>query len=166
MALRHHTLIPLSREHHDGLLLAWRLRTGDLSSREPSLKARHAAAFFESRLVAHFDAEERVLFAAVRGALGENASLLDELIAEHRTMAAQAAKLRGGATNEVAPFCDLLERHIRTEERRLFPLIEARVDEASLAALETEVMNALAPRSAAGTRAPEVLASRGGEEKA
>lgn len=165
MARRHHTLIPLSREHHDGLLLAWRLRTGDLSSREPSLKARHAAAFFESRLVAHFDAEERVLFPAVRGALGENASLLDELIAEHRTMATQASKLRGGATNQVAPFCDLLERHIRTEERRLFPLIEEHVAAEALVALETEIENALAARSAAGTRAPEVAASRGGEEK-
>jgi hypothetical protein len=35
MARRHESLIPLSREHHDALLLAWRLRTGDLSKREP-----------------------------------------------------------------------------------------------------------------------------------
>ena len=51
MARRHESLIPLSHEHHDALLLAWRMRTGDLSKREPELRAKHARAFFEYRLV-------------------------------------------------------------------------------------------------------------------
>ncbi|MGH7949380.1 MAG: hemerythrin domain-containing protein [Candidatus Binataceae bacterium] len=166
MARRHQTLIPLSREHHDSLLLAWRLRTGDLSSREPALKARHAAAFFESRLRMHFDAEERVLFPAVRGALGAGAALLDELIAEHRSIAALAADLRNGAIDAVARFCDLLERHIRTEERQLFPLIEERVAAQSLAALEAEVENALSAQAKSRTGFPGAPGSGGGEEKA
>jgi hypothetical protein len=47
MARRHESLIPLSHEYHDALLLAWRLRTGDLSEREPELRAKHVTAFFE-----------------------------------------------------------------------------------------------------------------------
>jgi hemerythrin-like domain-containing protein len=164
MARRHQTLIPLSREHHDGLLLAWRLRTGDLATREPALKARHAAAFFESRLRAHFAAEEEVLFPAVRAALGAHARLLDELVAQHGAMEAHAAKLRAGAFGEVIPFCDLLERHIRTEERELFPLIEQHVAPATLAAVETALAEALAPPALPSTA--EVRVAGDGEEKA
>ena len=47
MARRHVSLIPLSREHHEALLLTWRLRTGNLSKREPELRAKHVSAFFE-----------------------------------------------------------------------------------------------------------------------
>jgi hypothetical protein len=45
MARQHESLIPLSHEHHDALLLAWEMRTGDLSKRESELRAKHA--FFE-----------------------------------------------------------------------------------------------------------------------
>jgi hypothetical protein len=53
MARRHESLIPLSHEHHDALMLAWRLRTGNLSKREPELRAKHVSAFFEYRLINH-----------------------------------------------------------------------------------------------------------------
>ncbi len=164
MARRHQTLVPLSREHHDGLLLAWRLRTGDLATREPALKARHAVAFFESRLRAHFAAEEDVLFPAVRAGLGAQARLLDELVAQHHAIEAYAEKLRDGALCEVVPFCDLLERHIRTEERELFPLIEQHVSPATLVAVETALAEALAP--AALPSAAEVRLAGDDEEKA
>jgi hypothetical protein len=62
MAPRHESLIPLSHEHHDALLLAWRLRTGDLSKREPELRANHVSAFFEHRLINHLRLEEELLF--------------------------------------------------------------------------------------------------------
>ena len=51
MARRHESLLPLSHEHHDALLLAWRLRTGDLSKREPELRAKHVSTFFEYGLI-------------------------------------------------------------------------------------------------------------------
>lgn len=64
MARRHESLIPLSHEHHDALLLAWRLRTGDLSKREPELRAQHVSAFFEYRLINHLKLEEELVFPA------------------------------------------------------------------------------------------------------
>jgi hypothetical protein len=51
MARRHESLIPLSHQHHDALMLAWRLRTGNLSKRESELRAKHVSAFFEYRLM-------------------------------------------------------------------------------------------------------------------
>jgi hypothetical protein len=72
MARRHESLIPLSHQHHDALLLAWRLRSGDLSKREPELRAGHVSAFFEYRLVSHLKLEEDLLSPAFRAVLGEN----------------------------------------------------------------------------------------------
>jgi hypothetical protein len=74
MARRHESLIPLSHDHHDALLLAWRLRTGDLSKRELELRAKHVSAFFEYRLINHLKLEEDLLFPAFRAVLGVETS--------------------------------------------------------------------------------------------
>jgi hypothetical protein len=110
MARRHESLFPLSLEHHDALLLAWRLRTGDLSKREPELRAKHVSAFFEYRLINHLKLEEELLFPAFRAVLGVEASLIDVLLSDHRELRAKAAAIKVGAPDQVDSFCVLLER--------------------------------------------------------
>ncbi len=139
MARRHESLIPLSHEHHDALLLAWRLRTGDLSKREPELRARHVIAFFEYRLINHLKLEEELVFPAFRAVLGVEASLIDVLLNDHRELWARAAAIKAGAHDQVDSFCDLLERHIRTEERQLFVLAENRMKPAEMAKLGRQI---------------------------
>ena len=97
MARRHESLIPLSHEHHDALLLAWRLRTGDLSKREPELRARHVSAFFDYRLINHLKLEEELLFPAIGPVLGVEASLIDLLLGDHRELRAKVAAIKTGA---------------------------------------------------------------------
>ena len=143
MARRHESLIPLSHEHHDALLLAWRLRSGDLSRREPELRARHVSAFFEYRLTNHLRLEEELLFPAFRTVLGVEASLIDILLNDHRELRAQAAAIKAGAHDQVDPFCVLLERHIRTEERQLFVLAENRMKPAEMAELGRQIRTQL-----------------------
>ena len=135
MARRHESLIPLSHEHHDALMLAWRLLTGDLSRREPELRARHVSAFFEYRLINHLRLEEDLLFPACRAVLGVEASLIDVLLSDHRELRAKAAAIKAGAHDQVESFCVLLERHIRTEERQLFVLAENRMKPAEMTEL-------------------------------
>src|SRR5713226_4382364 len=101
MARRHESLIPLSHEHHDALLLAWRLRTGDLSKREPELRAKHVSAFFEYRLVNHLKLEEELVFPAFRAVLGVEASLID-VYAASAASAARWAR-RGIGRFQVVP---------------------------------------------------------------
>ena len=132
-------MIPLSHEHHDALLLAWRLCTGDLSKREPELRARHVSAFFEYRLVNHLKLEEDVVFPAFRTVLGVEASLIDVLLSDHHELRAKAAAIKAGAHDEVDSFCSLLERHIRTEERQLFVLAENRMKPAEMAELGRQI---------------------------
>ena len=139
MARRHESLIPLSHEHHDALLLAWRLRSGDLSKREPQLRARHVSAYFEYRLVHHLQLEEELLFPTFRAVLGVEASLIDVLLSDHRELRAKAAAIKAGSYGEVDSFCALLERHVRTEERQLFVLAETRMKPAQMIELGRQI---------------------------
>jgi hemerythrin-like domain-containing protein len=139
MARRHESLIPLSHEHHDALMLAWRLRTGNLSKRELELRARHVSAFFEYRLINHMRIEEELLFPACRAVLGVEASLIDVLLSDHRELRAKAAAIKAGAHDQVDSFCVLLERHIRTEERQLFVLAEDRMKPTDMADLGRQI---------------------------
>jgi hemerythrin-like domain-containing protein len=139
MARRHESLIPLSHEHHDALMLGWRLRTGDLSKREPQLRARHVSAFFEYRLIDHMRLEEELLYPACREVLGVEASLIDVLLSDHRELRAKAAAIKAGAHGQVESFCVLLESHIRTEERQLFALAQNRLKPAELAELGRQI---------------------------
>jgi hemerythrin-like domain-containing protein len=139
MGRRHESLIPLSHEHHDALLLAWRLRTGDLSKREPELRAQHVSAFFEYRLIKHLKLEEELLFPALRAVLGVEASLIDVLLSDHHELRAKAAAIKAGVNDQVDSFCGLLEQHIRTEERQLFVLAENRMTPGEMAELGRQI---------------------------
>ncbi len=139
MARRHESLIPLSHEHHDALLLAWRLRTGDLSKREPELRAKHVSAFFEHRLINHLKLEEELLYPACRSVLGVEASLIDLLLGDHRELREKAAAIKAGAHDQGESFCALLEQHIRTEERQLFVLAQNRMKPAEMTELGRQI---------------------------
>src|SRR5215475_278269 len=131
---RYQSLIPLSREHHYGLMLCLRIHRGLPKNADDEAwvraKAVQAAAFFTTDLSAHFEAEERVLFPAMRSFTGAK-ELLTELVSEHRELRRIASRLIGskvaGLTAVLGQFADLLESHIRKEERQLFPLYEKQV---------------------------------------
>jgi hemerythrin-like domain-containing protein len=123
MAKRDHSLVPLSREHHYGLLFVLKVRRG---------LAVDFAAFFELDLRPHFRAEEEALFPAL-AASTRWAALVSDLIADHRLLGRIAEQIRAARPEEqrrlLAQFADLLEEHIRREERELFPLYEELADE-------------------------------------
>ncbi len=134
MAKRHPALIPLSHDHHHGLALALRCRKhalGQLNPGDPkSIEACAAEAlrFFNENLTAHFEAEETVLF-PLMAAHEECRELVARLENEHREfrkMVAPAAD-PGGQRKFLFDFGDLLEQHIRSEERKLFPAFETLV---------------------------------------
>ena len=133
---RHESLIPLSREHHYGLMLCLGIRRGlslhgsdDVWARE---KASQVARFFETDLAAHFQAEEESLFPTMKDFAGA-ADVVSELLADHRTMKRLVERLGGTEGAErlatLSEFADLLDSHIRKEERELFPLYERQVSD-------------------------------------
>ena len=132
MAKRHPTLVPLSQDHHQGLTLALRCRKQALGQLNPGnpdgMKERvdEARDFYLQRLRPHFEAEEKVLFPLIRSHSGESHQILDELLLEHEQIRGLVADLDRDAQQPKVLFDlgDLLERHIRHEERELFPIFE------------------------------------------
>jgi hemerythrin-like domain-containing protein len=95
-------------------------------------KAAQAARFFANDLTSHFKAEEEVLFPAMRDLDGAS-ELIGPLESEHRELEGIAERLAGSSVQDVVAalgeFADLLEKHIRKEERELFPLYEEQIGE-------------------------------------
>ena len=149
MPKRHPSLVPLSREHHLALLLAFRLRQGLPRTQKPAdspqEQAEDTIRFFHNNLARHFRAEEEALFPLIRKTLPQADLLLDTLIAEHAEMRTQVGALEPTATDaqtlnaQLKAFSEVLERHVRCEERELFPLFEAHLPEDEAERLGTAI---------------------------
>jgi len=132
MSKRHPSLVPLAREHHEGLLLAVRLQQGKkallrLWSHDPHWQAGYVVEFYEKHLRTHFMAEEQGLFPIAEG-IKACKPHVDELLLHHRTLVEQVDRFRQPTRvrldDALHAFGALLEEHIRKEDRVLFPLFE------------------------------------------
>lgn len=124
-------LTALSREHHVALEHALRLRRVTPAD-VPAVVARFLA-FFVDDAERHFVREEEVLLPAVPlDAEGARRRLLDD----HAEIRRRARAL-GERPDEVSAtqLGELLAAHVRFEEAELFPLLEARLSAAQLAAI-------------------------------
>lgn len=132
---RHVTLIPFSRDHHEALILS-RLMQRDAPAykglpSDNSGKASYAFAFFHDKLLPHFQAEEQCIAAVLMGKDPQLDTKLTEMIQEHRQLSDFFQSIPGSDSQETVlhDTGKLLEKHIRSEERELFPLIEQLFDD-------------------------------------
>lgn len=132
MPKRHPGLIPLSHDHHHALALALRCRKQALGQIKPTgaeglrLRASEFLSFFATELSSHFEAEEKILFPAMSVHVPDSEQLVAELVRDHETLRSATAELKSTRRlgKVIFDLGDLLERHIRREERELFPLFE------------------------------------------
>jgi mannose-6-phosphate isomerase-like protein (cupin superfamily) len=125
-------LIALSHDHHHALVAARRLRDGA----GDSLASEAFLRFFSDESVRHFRDEEERLFPLVTDS-DEARPLLVRALLEHQQLHALAARLAGGEAAAARDLGELLEAHVRFEERELFPMIERLLGD-RLAAFELE----------------------------
>lgn len=133
--MRHPSLVALSHDHHHGLALALRCRKQALGQIKPMgtaglrERAEEVLAFYASNLIAHFRAEEELLFPLIRSIAPQSEPIIKNLTREHNEIHLGVAQLKAGAglAKLIFDLGDLLERHIRREERELFPLYEQNV---------------------------------------
>lgn len=118
-------LIPLSREHHDGLLFCWKIRMGLKNKIEPFRITSYILNFYETALAGHFQEEEVHIFTL----LPDTDKLKLEALSQHRLLEGYLKKISLDKTNIVSirVIADELEKHIRFEERVLFNHIEKTV---------------------------------------
>ena len=152
--MRHPSLVLLSHDHHHGLALALRCRKQSLGQIKPmgaeGLRARsqEVLEFYRDNLAAHFKAEEEVLFPLMRGQVAGCGDMLDQLARDHEQLRRAMPQLETGAglAKLIFDLGDLLERHIRKEERELFPLFEAHVDAAQADQMSVKLKELLKPQ--------------------
>jgi hemerythrin HHE cation binding domain-containing protein len=133
---RNPALVSLSRDHHQALVVAQKLRR---ATAETAVEARVLGLeFWERDGRGHFRLEEEVLlpaFAAHGDPMDPRvARVLCEHVAIRQRMSALAADASSPAEklNELGA---LLAGHVRFEERELFPLIESVMPAADLSAV-------------------------------
>ncbi|MGE5691313.1 MAG: hemerythrin domain-containing protein [Pseudomonadota bacterium] len=123
---RHPALVPLSHDHHHALVEARRLRrAADDPEADPGPAAAAFAEFFATATVPHFREEEETLFPLVVDS-EEARPVLVEVLLDHLRLHALAARLERASDVRAAmrELGELLDAHVRREERELFPLIE------------------------------------------
>jgi Hemerythrin HHE cation binding domain len=136
---RSDALAPLSRQHHQGLFVAMSLKRADSAS---AVEARRAfMEFWKGEGREHFRIEEEVLLPAYARHGAHDHPAVVRVLTDHVDLRRRAGDL--AATERPEPemlhhLGERLERHIRHEERVLFPLIEEALPDDEL----TRVMRA------------------------
>jgi hemerythrin-like domain-containing protein len=123
---RHPFIVEFSRDHHYGLLLAWKIRQGLKKRIESQRITVYLNLFAERELFPHFAEEEKYLLSL----LPENDILRKQIEAEHDRLRRLVAGCNHveDITKRLKEFADHLETHIRFEERMFFPHLERTVD--------------------------------------
>ena len=146
---RHESLVPLSRDHHFGLIMAQQLILGRATNPHadwPTDRAQQVPrllAFFASDLRPHFDIEEAHVFPAAGRSVSEGGRQVQALLADHDAMRAMIRSLEADPVTELAErlpaFGHLLKAHIHKEERQLFERMQAACTPAELETLGARV---------------------------
>jgi hemerythrin-like domain-containing protein len=114
-------LVPLSKEHHQGLLFGWKIKQGLRNATDVKTIAQFIQWFWENDLHDHFRKEEEILAPH----LPKGSELVQQMFREHEEIEALVH------VNALIPdedifrqLADSLYDHIRFEERKLFPYAE------------------------------------------
>ena len=141
---RSRQLKPLSSEHHHSLLVAFQLKQALAGHAESAGAPRDLAGLVA--LLRRFDGQVfRTHVRTEEDVLGAYLTPEDfhRLRAEHAQLIGLVAAAGAADPAEqraaLAGFADLLERHVRWEERELFPYAEGHVDADTLATIGGEL---------------------------
>jgi hemerythrin-like domain-containing protein len=119
---RNENILKLSKEHHFSLLFCWKIRQGLKMDIAASRIIKYAQYFQTHFLRPHFREEEALLFASL------NDKRVEKAIAQHKQinkLLAQLSKnIAGNSNDQLEKLANMVDDHVRYEERQLFPYIE------------------------------------------
>lgn len=115
---RHEALKSLSRDHHFGLLLSWKLRQGIRKGISVDRMSDYIVWSWQYNLSRHFEIEERAVFSVI-----PKNQLIQSACIQHQKI--EQCIIDGFRSNrDIEVFAELLDDHIRFEERRVFEVIQ------------------------------------------
>ncbi|KIC95484.1 hemerythrin domain-containing protein [Flavihumibacter solisilvae] len=117
---RNENIVPLSRDHHDGLLFCWKIRQGIKYGVSIERIQAYVKYFWDNHLEQHFEEEETLLFAGLQD------KLVNQAVAEHGKLKRLIDVVVSPAAHpaQLITLANTLDDHIRFEERVLFPHLE------------------------------------------
>ena len=134
---RHAALIPISREHHQMLILSQLLKKNaphykglptDLAG-----KAGYALSLFDQLIKDHIHLEEEALYLQTQNLSDQLKQITQELRQEHGEIIKLFKKISSKADEQTLnELGELLEKHIRKEERVYFQTLQETMNEDAL----------------------------------
>jgi hemerythrin-like domain-containing protein len=120
-------LKPLSWDHHHGLVLAFRLKRGMNKGADKQVMTDYILHAWHNTLHRHFSKEEEFLVEPLKKYSRNGKELIGKLKIEHTFFKELLGKIEQRDKNlfsSIQDFAEALEKHIRFEERDLFPAVE------------------------------------------
>jgi len=128
---RHKSIQPVSREHHHGLLLCWKIKEGFKQQIAIERMKKYADWFWTHHLQPHFLFEEKYMFPI----LEIDHSLITRALNEHARLK-ELFNTTEGIEHSLTSIEEELAAHIRFEERELFQEIQAHASLEQLTRIE------------------------------
>ena len=121
-------ILPLSREHHFTLLFSWKIRQGLKNSVDTARIIKYVDYFWKQHMKDHFRQEEELLFNKIKDEFTLKA------IADHEQIREMVQRLQVSVSKQtlLAELAEVVDDHVRFEERILFPHLEKNIPEADL----------------------------------
>ena len=129
-------IVPLSRDHHSGLLFCWKIRQGlTLHTDETRLK-NYVLYYWEQHLHDHFKEEENILF------IIKDDERIQKAVADHQRIESLIGTIKQDKadTNTYQSLATMVNDHIRYEERELYPYLEQALSQDQLMAIGEKIL--------------------------
>lgn len=133
---RSEQLAPLSREHHEGLLFAWKIKQGIDHGAPLDIMRKYALWYWKHHIKPHFFQEEKILLPF----FPDSDPLAERMMEEHDQIRELILGLNDERDNRtMIILCELINQHIRFEEREVFPYLEKILSADELNAIHTQL---------------------------
>jgi hemerythrin-like domain-containing protein len=114
-------LAPLSREHHEGLLFAWKIHQGLKNNTSLQDLRNYVMWYWRNHIKPHFYQEENIL----RPYFPEESALVERMQEDHEFIREIILGLDDQVDRRtLVLLADMINKHIRFEERHLFAYLE------------------------------------------
>jgi hypothetical protein len=134
---RNECIKKFSRDHHLGLLFCWKIRHGLKAGVALNRVCKYVAYFWQQHLQWHIKDEEKILFSHLKDRRVQKA------LNEHKLISAQVQDVINDSENNkrksLTKLADMVDDHIRYEERILFHHLEMKLNKEQLENIGTQI---------------------------
>ncbi len=134
---RNENIVKLSRDHHASLLFCWKIRQGLKHHIDLDRMINYVKYFWTQHFGPHFGEEEAFLFAPLKD------EKVQKAIDDHKKIRGfievlNVSHLQDRGEN-LLKLADMVDEHVRYEERILFPHLESALSDEQLTQIGTQI---------------------------